>query len=164
MAGGFVQNQNVGPLVQRSRQQQALLLATGAEITREDLFGARANDAAPAPGIDIPDGMSFRDAKARLVESFEREFLVEALRRRARDGGSYHVHVNLARAAMWYASLGTFESKEFEVTDENGMIEPRTVTFASPYGEVYRLAPMVQLARTPGRWREPLLPFRTSAS
>ena len=50
--------------------------------------------------------------------------IIAALRRRAAEGGSYHVHVNLARAAMWYASLGTFQSTDFEVGDENRMIEP----------------------------------------
>jgi crotonobetainyl-CoA:carnitine CoA-transferase CaiB-like acyl-CoA transferase len=88
--------------------------------------------------------------------------IIEALRRRARDGGSYHVHVNLARAAMWYASLGTFESKDFEVTEENQMIDPRTMRFDSPYGEIYRLAPMVQLSKTPGQWQNPLLTVRGS--
>ena len=39
--------------------------------------------------------------------------IIAALRRRATEGGSYHVHVNLARAAMWYASLGTFGSTDF---------------------------------------------------
>lgn len=88
--------------------------------------------------------------------------IIEALRRRARDGGSYHVHVNLARAAMWYASLGTFASKEFEVAEENQMIDPRTMRFDSPYGEIYRLAPMVQLSKTPGQWQNPLLTVRGS--
>ncbi len=40
------------------------------------------------------------------------------------------------------------------------MIEPETVRFASPYGEVHRLAPLVKLSRTPGRWQEPLLTVR----
>jgi len=87
---------------------------------------------------------------------------IEALRRRAADGGSYHVHVNLARAAMWYASLGMFESTEFPVTDENRMIEPETIRFQSPYGEVHRLAPMAKLSKTPGKWQEPLLTVRGS--
>jgi crotonobetainyl-CoA:carnitine CoA-transferase CaiB-like acyl-CoA transferase len=85
---------------------------------------------------------------------------IAALRRRATEGGSYHVHVNLARAAMWYASLGTFPSTDFEVTEENRMIEPETITFDSPYGEVHRLAPMAKLSKTPGRWQEPLLTVR----
>jgi len=32
-----------------------------------------------------------------------------ALIRRAKEGGSYHVRVNLARAAMFFMSLGTFD-------------------------------------------------------
>lgn len=88
--------------------------------------------------------------------------LIEALRRRARDGGSYHVHVNLARAAMWYASLGTFASTDFTPGEENRMIEPRTIEFESGYGRVHRLAPMVQLAKTPGKWQDPLLTVRGS--
>lgn len=88
--------------------------------------------------------------------------IIAALRRRAKEGGSYHVHVNLARAAMWYASLGTFPSIDFEVTDENRMIEPRTVRFQSPYGEVHRLAPMARLSKTPGKWQDPQLTVRGS--
>jgi crotonobetainyl-CoA:carnitine CoA-transferase CaiB-like acyl-CoA transferase len=86
--------------------------------------------------------------------------VIAALRRRAAEGGSYHVHVNLARAAMWYASLGTLPTTDFEVTEENRMIEPEVITFASPYGEVTRLAPMAKLSKTPGRWQEPLLSVR----
>ena len=86
--------------------------------------------------------------------------VIAALRRRAAEGGSYHVHVNLARAAMWFASLGTFPSTDFEVSDGNRMIEPETITFDSPYGEVTRLAPMAKLSKTPGQWQEPLLTVR----
>jgi crotonobetainyl-CoA:carnitine CoA-transferase CaiB-like acyl-CoA transferase len=88
--------------------------------------------------------------------------IIAALRRRAAEGGSYHVHVNLARAAMWYASLGSFASTDFEPGEENLMIEPETITFASPYGEVHRLAPMAKLSKTPGKWQDPLLTVRGS--
>jgi crotonobetainyl-CoA:carnitine CoA-transferase CaiB-like acyl-CoA transferase len=86
--------------------------------------------------------------------------VIAGLRRRAAEGGSYHVHVNLARAAMWYASLGMFPSTDFEVTDRNRMIEPETFAFDPPYDAVQRLAPMAKLSRTPGRWQDPLLPVR----
>ena len=87
---------------------------------------------------------------------------IEALRRRAEDGGSYHVHVNLARAAMWYASLGVFETTDFVPGEENRMKGPDLFRFESPYGTVERLAPMAKLSRTPGRWQEPLLTVRGS--
>jgi hypothetical protein len=88
--------------------------------------------------------------------------VIAALRRRAAEGGSYHVHVNLARAAMWYASLGTFPSTDFVPGEANTRIEPETITCDAGYGEVHRLAPMAKLSRTPGQWQEPLLTVRGS--
>ena len=63
---------------------------------------------------------------------------------------------------MWFASLGTFPSTDFDPGPENLMIDPETATFDSPYGEVRRLAPMVKLSSTPGKWQEPLLTVRGS--
>jgi DNA-binding NtrC family response regulator len=65
----------------RSAVEQALLLAPGPEITAEDLFGraAVASATGPAPADGAP--ASFREAKERMVESFERDFLLQALRR-----------------------------------------------------------------------------------
>src|SRR5205823_10641936 len=61
------------------------------EITEGDLFGAAtATTAGAAPATADPlaptlangsNPLSFREAKERAVESFEREFLVQALRR-----------------------------------------------------------------------------------
>jgi len=71
----------------RSALEQALLLAPGAEIAATDLFG-ETNDQAglgpPHAGLSIQDPvtpLSFREAKDRIVETFERDFLVQALRR-----------------------------------------------------------------------------------
>jgi DNA-binding NtrC family response regulator len=67
----------------RSAVEQAVLLAPGPEITEADLFGlalpAAANVAAVSSSTVTP--LSFREAKDRLVENFEREFLQQALRR-----------------------------------------------------------------------------------
>jgi DNA-binding NtrC family response regulator len=72
-------NGNVRQL--RSAVEQALLLAPGAEIDAGDLI----HDAAPVVAAPaLPAGatsLSFRDAKAAVVESFERDFLLNALRR-----------------------------------------------------------------------------------
>jgi DNA-binding NtrC family response regulator len=78
----------------RSALEQALLLAPGAEITPADLFGAAAQSSTavpqdPSTGLRTGSGpvtqdstpLSFREAKDRVVATFEREFLVQALRR-----------------------------------------------------------------------------------
>jgi len=60
----------------RSAVEQALLLAPGAEITAADLFGR------PAPETQVAsEPGTFREAKERIVEAFERDFLTQALRR-----------------------------------------------------------------------------------
>ena len=87
--------------------------------------------------------------------------IIAALRRRASEGGSYHVRVNLTRAAMWYASLGTFETMDIDTSDpDHQMISPRTIRGQTPYGEVHRLAPQAVLSATPGQWPDQLLHVR----
>jgi crotonobetainyl-CoA:carnitine CoA-transferase CaiB-like acyl-CoA transferase len=89
--------------------------------------------------------------------------VIAALRRRAKEGGSYHVSVSLSRAAMWYQSLGTFPTTDFDATlPDHRMIPPETIKGQTPYGELHRLAPLVKLSKSPGRWREPLLVVRGS--
>jgi DNA-binding NtrC family response regulator len=71
----------------RSAVEQAVLLAPGPEITEADLFGQAAPSstsnpmAAVAGPAEAGAPVSFREAKDRLVEAFEREFLQQALRR-----------------------------------------------------------------------------------
>jgi DNA-binding NtrC family response regulator len=63
----------------RSAVEQALLLSNGPEITTADLFVERSG---PAPRPALPaTPLSFREAKERLVADFERDFLLDALRR-----------------------------------------------------------------------------------
>jgi len=73
-------NGNVREL--KSAVERALLLSSGPEITAADLLadGAAPTDSEPAESADV-NGLSFRDAKERMVATFERQFLVEALRR-----------------------------------------------------------------------------------
>ncbi len=86
---------------------------------------------------------------------------IAALRRRASEGGSYRVRVNLTRAAMWYASLGRFPDTKFDLSGPNNrMISPDILVAPTPYGEIRRLGPQVKLSRTPGRWRTPLVAVR----
>jgi DNA-binding NtrC family response regulator len=63
----------------RSAVEQALLLSSGPEITAADLFSERNGPVPRATLLAAP--LSFREAKERLVADFEREFLLDALRR-----------------------------------------------------------------------------------
>lgn len=87
--------------------------------------------------------------------------IIAALRRRATEGGSYHVRVSLTRAAMWYQGLGMVDRDGFDPTaPEHRMIDPRTIRAQTAYGEVHRLAPQAVLSKTPGNWGDPLLRVR----
>ncbi len=87
--------------------------------------------------------------------------VLAALRRRAKEGGSYHVKVNLTKAAMWYSDLGLFDTKDHDLSHpDNQMIAPRTMKGMTPYGEVHRLMPMTQLSKTPSRWQDPIVHIR----
>ena len=86
--------------------------------------------------------------------------VIAALRRRATEGGSYHVRISLTRAAMWYQSLGTFPDTDFVPTAAQMMVPPETITRQTPYGEIHRLAPLAKLSATPSRWRDPLVVVR----
>jgi len=99
----------------RSAVEQALLLASGAEITERDLLGD--NSVAGAPPRPEPCGdapLSFRDAKDRFVADFERGFLLQALRR---AGG------NITKAAEeigMYRQNFQQKMRELGITVEDG--------------------------------------------
>jgi hypothetical protein len=89
--------------------------------------------------------------------------VIAALRKRAREGGSYHVRVHLARCATWFQSLGQIPEAEAQYRGpDNSLIAPEVMRAQTPYGELERLAPLVKLSRTPTRWRTPLVTVRGS--
>jgi crotonobetainyl-CoA:carnitine CoA-transferase CaiB-like acyl-CoA transferase len=86
-----------------------------------------------------------------------------ALIRRAKEGGSYEVRVNLARCAMWFNSLDTFDTDVPGTGEQNQPLAPDTITAQTPYGEYVRLAPPVQFSETKPYWRDPVLVVRGSS-
>jgi DNA-binding NtrC family response regulator len=65
----------------RSAVEQALLLAPGPEIAAADLFGIPSPSTAALDPGTTPASTSFREAKDQVVAAFERDFLLQALRR-----------------------------------------------------------------------------------
>jgi DNA-binding NtrC family response regulator len=102
----------------RSAVEQALLLAPGPEIEPADLFGAAAatdgvGAAAAPPAAVAVGGLPFREAKERVVAAFERDFLLQALRR---HGG------NITKAAEevgMYRQNFQQKMRELGITAEN---------------------------------------------
>jgi crotonobetainyl-CoA:carnitine CoA-transferase CaiB-like acyl-CoA transferase len=87
---------------------------------------------------------------------------IAALVKRATEGGSWHVTVNLARTAMWCGSLGFVDPTLAGQGDEHSLREPVPYDAPSPLGEVHMLAPPVRFSHTPPAWPDPILAPRGS--
>ncbi|OAA55122.1 CoA-transferase family III domain protein [Cordyceps fumosorosea ARSEF 2679] len=88
-----------GPWQQRGGFDQLACSATG--FAHEE--GSLRSDGRPS----LPPTYLLNDYLAAILGAAG---IVVALRRRATQGGSYRVHVNLSRVAMWVQSLGMFEA------------------------------------------------------
>ena len=89
---------------------------------------------------------------------------MEALRRRATEGGSWLVRVSLVQTAHWLKRLGRFGASE----DARGLPDPGlqdvldlTMETESPFGRITHLAPAVTLSETPSYWASPPVPLAT---
>lgn len=83
-----------------------------------------------------------------------------ALIRRAREGGSYHVKVSLARTSMWVQELGldpTFDAARPRRHFADALT-PVLETRPSAYGVLEQLPPVAQFSRTPAAWTLPPAP------
>ena len=93
-----------------------------------------------------------------------------ALARRAREGGSYHVHASLCQTAMWIERFGSDAlAPEKPASVELGgppalaadRIAPWLIESETPYGRLTHLAPILQMSETPTRWELPSAPLGT---
>ena len=97
-----------------------------------------------------------------LVSWLAQAGVVAALRRRAVEGGSYHVHVSLTRVALWILSLGHLRpglgARDGGRTEEHRYLDPETFTAATPLGDYQGVTEQVSMSRTPGRYDPVLVP------
>lgn len=91
--------------------------------------------------------------------------IVEALTRRARDGGSYRVHVSLTRAALWIVGMGIFDRDYARAAagrpgddDRHLYLDPETFTADTGLGHYQGVTEQVVMSRTPGHYRTVLVP------
>jgi crotonobetainyl-CoA:carnitine CoA-transferase CaiB-like acyl-CoA transferase len=88
--------------------------------------------------------------------------VVAALRRRAQEGGSYHVHVSLTRVALWILSLGIFDKawahRTANASELHRYLDPETFRAPTPLGDYQGIGEQVAMSRTPGRYDPILLP------
>jgi crotonobetainyl-CoA:carnitine CoA-transferase CaiB-like acyl-CoA transferase len=92
--------------------------------------------------------------------------VLEALRRRATEGGSYRVVVSLTRTVLWLLSMGIFDKAYAQQTagstDEHKSVAPDLFTAETPLGTYQGLTDQVVLSKTPGSFRTVLVPRGSS--
>src|SRR5208282_5971698 len=88
--------------------------------------------------------------------------VVEALRRRSIEGGSYRVVVCLTRTVLWQLSLGIFDKSYAQATagstDEHTIVAPDVFTRETSLGTYQGLDEQVYLPKSPGSFRTVLVP------
>jgi hypothetical protein len=78
-----------------------------------------------------------------------------ALRRKAEEGGSWHVRVSLAQTGHWLTSLGRLKSG-FACPEPSGEeLRALTEEMATPFGRVSFVKHAAQLSDTPAFWARP---------
>ena len=88
--------------------------------------------------------------------------IVAALLRRAREGGSYRVHVSLTRLSLWLYTLGLFEQEYAHTTansaEEHLYLDPEIFQADTPCGAYQGVTDQVRMSLTPGAYRHVLVP------
>jgi len=92
--------------------------------------------------------------------------ILEALRRRATEGGSYRVVVSLTRTVLWLLSMGIFDKAYAQETagsaEKHTYVAPDLFTAETPLGTYQGFTDQVVLSRTPGAFRTVLVPRGSS--
>ena len=88
--------------------------------------------------------------------------IVAALMRRAKEGGSYRVHVSLTRLSVWLYTLGLFDKGYAQATanssEPHRYLDPDLFTADTPLGAYQGVTDQVRMSLTPGSYSPVLVP------
>lgn len=88
--------------------------------------------------------------------------IVAALMRRAKEGGSYRVHVSLTRLSVWLYTLGLFDKDWAKATADSApdhrYLAPDVFRADTPLGRYQGVTDQVTMSLTPGRYDPVLVP------
>lgn len=82
-----------------------------------------------------------------------------ALARRAREGGSWHVRVSLARTALWIQALPRTPEGVAPSGFDPSVLAAHRIEMDSAWGRLERLGPVLRMSETPPRWELPPAPL-----
>lgn len=92
--------------------------------------------------------------------------VLATLKRRAIEGGSYRIHISLARLLTWLLHLGIFDkeySREIGSTEgDHAYLAPELFEAETPCGHYQGVTDQVQMSDSPGFYKVPLVPRGSS--
>ena len=90
--------------------------------------------------------------------------VLQALRRRAREGGAWHVQVSLARTGLWLRSLPRLGAQGFAAPDPSyDDVTDLLEQSDSPFGRLTAVRHAGRLSGTPPGWSRPAVPLGSDA-
>jgi len=125
--------------------------ATGINAAEAAAFGSTQPKALPCQALDHASGY------------FIAFGAMAALMRRAREGGSWHVKVSLARTGQWLRELGGLEDGLSCPEPSEDQIRPFLTVSESGFGKLTHVTHAARLSQTPPRWDLPAVPIGTHA-
>lgn len=134
-----------GPFESRPGWEQLAQATTGMAVIEGD-DGAAPPRVTPAAATDYTTG---------YLAAWG---VLEALRRRLTEGGSWHVQASLCQTAMWFVRLGVVGDRPGEGARPVGFGDLTMVETDSDWGILAHQAPVPDLPATPAGWDRPSCP------
>lgn len=89
-----------------------------------------------------------------------------ALKRRAVEGGSYRIRISLARVSVWLLQMGLFDKDYSRAiagsSSRHEYLAPELFVAETPCGVYQGVTDLVNMSRTPGSYKVPLVPRGSS--
>jgi crotonobetainyl-CoA:carnitine CoA-transferase CaiB-like acyl-CoA transferase len=92
--------------------------------------------------------------------------VLAALRRRAKEGGTYRVRVSLTRICLWLIAMGIFDKDFAKATagrgDEHSLVDPDLFTAETPLGTYQGMTEQIGFSSLKTGYRTVLVPMGSS--
>jgi crotonobetainyl-CoA:carnitine CoA-transferase CaiB-like acyl-CoA transferase len=137
-----------GPWAFRRGFDSLVQTASGLNLAEAQAFGSAEPRPLPAQALDHASGFLLAFA------------VIAALKRRAEQGGSWHVQVSLAQTGHWLRGLGRIEGMQ---CPDPGFAEVRDRLQQTPsgFGRLTAVRHAAEMSATPPHWTRPTVPLGT---
>jgi crotonobetainyl-CoA:carnitine CoA-transferase CaiB-like acyl-CoA transferase len=139
-----------GPWALRRGFDSLVQTASGLNLAEAEAFGSSEPRALPAQALDHATGYLLAFA------------IMAALKRRAEQGGSWHVRVSLAQTGHWLRQLGRIDGINYPDPGFDD-VRDRLQQAPSDFGVLTAVRHAAEMSETPPHWLRPSVPLGTHA-